>query len=80
MLFTNEYTILKSQDGGKDVVLKPGKTNAFEPIQGKFISTAYARILDADTQQEVQKLNVGQVFNGVGVVADKETPKKRESK
>lgn len=79
MLFTNEYTLLKSQDGGKDIVLKPGKVNAFEPIQGKFISTSYARILDADTLKEVQKLNVGQIINGIGI-AEKETPKKRTTK
>lgn len=79
MLYTNEYTLLKSQDGGKDIVLKPGKINAFEPIQGKFISTSYARILDADTLQEVQKLNVGQIINGIGIVEEK-TPKKRASK
>ena len=78
MLFTNEYTILKSQDGGKDVVLKPGKTNAFEPIQGKFISTSYARILDTETLKQVCQLEVGKIIDGVGVV--EVTPKKRITK
>ena len=79
MLYTNEYTVLKSQDGGKDIVIKPGKINAFEPIQGKFISTSFARILDTETHNLVFNLEVGKVFDGIGVVV-KETTKNRKTK
>jgi hypothetical protein len=78
MLFTNEYTILKSQDGGKDIIIKPGKINAFEPIEGKFISTSYARILDTETLKQVCQLEVGKLIDGVGVI--EVTPKKRTTK
>lgn len=76
MLFTNEYTILLSKDGGEDVVLKPGIVNAFKPFAGKFIPTAHARIHDVESKNIVITLLAGQLIDGVGIITEEPASKK----
>lgn len=79
MYYTNEYTVLKSLNGGEDIVLKPGLINKFGAFEGEYRPTSSAMIIDEETKKIVSILNVKEVFTGVGTIPKpKPTPKKVE--
>lgn len=73
MFHTNEHTRLISQDGGKDVEIKPNaKFNAFK---GRYKVTSSARIIKDDKTYCI--LNPGEIIDGIGEVITKPKPKSK---
>jgi len=67
--FTQEYTVLASLNGGRDVVIKPN--TPFEAFSGEYVVTAYALIRDEKTKDLVVALSPGQKVKGVGETESK---------
>ena len=75
MLITKEFTLLYGQ-GCEDRRIIPGIP--FEPFEGEYIVSAYARIRDKETG-EIITLTPGERISGVGKV-EKQEPIKAEPK
>lgn len=63
-LITNNYTVLKSLNGGKDVTIKPNVE--FEPFEGDFINFSFIRIYEVGTKNLILELNAGQKIKSIG--------------
>lgn len=70
MLVTKEYSLLLGQDC-EDKRILPG--TPFEPFEGKYIVSSYARIKDEESG-DVYVIKPGDKITGVGVV-EKPKPK-----
>ena len=66
MYYTNEYSVLKNNGDGEDIVLKPNIP--FEAFVGDYTVTSFARVRDKDTDAVVTQLMAGQNTKGVGIV------------
>ncbi len=66
---TNEYTVLASLNGGKDVKILPN--TPFEAFSGEYVVTAYALVRDTETKEVVVALHPGKKVNGVGKTESK---------
>lgn len=75
-LYTNEYTVLMDKQNNKEIVIKPNIE--FEPFEGttEYVVSAYARVLDSNTREQVVILNSGETIKGIGTVVKKSTTKK----
>jgi len=67
-LFTKEYTVLLSLDGGKDVTIKPNIE--FKPFKGKYKVTCSALIKEVDTNDLIAVLKPGAIIDGVGEIKE----------
>ena len=78
MLITKEFSLLYGQDC-EDKRIVPG--TPFEPFEGNYIVSAYARIRDEETG-EIITLTPGQRITGVGKVPAKteEKPKPKRKR
>lgn len=80
MYYTNEYTVLMPIDGSPERIIKPGKENAFGRIDGKFKASSYARVLDLKTSKPAMIINVGLVYDGIGIEEVIQEPRKNSRK
>ena len=69
MYYTNEYTVLTSNNGGEDKILKPNIP--FQAFEGDYTVTAFARVKNSITNETIGELQAGQKTTGVGVVPKK---------
>lgn len=76
MLITKEFSLLYGQ-GCDDRRILPG--TPFEPFEGEYIVSAYARIRDEETG-EIITLTPGQRISGVGTIEEPKTEPKPKRK
>ena len=66
MYYTNEYSVLKNNSGGEDIVIKPNVP--FEAFEGDYTVTSFLRIRSKESDALVCELSPGEQTKGVGVV------------
>ena len=66
MYYTSEYSVLKNNGEGEDMVIKPNVP--FDAFEGDYTVTSFVRVMDKETNEIVTELAAGQKTKGVGVI------------
>lgn len=72
MYYTSEYSVLRNNGEGEDIVIKPN--TPFNAFEGDYTVTSFARVRDSETNEIVTELAAGQNTKGVGIIPK---PKRR---